>query len=208
MGERVRHGSCALTAGTQRAVFLDRDGVLNHNVFYGDTQCWESPRQIDHFRLIAGVVPALKLLRDAGFLLFLVSNQPNAAKGKSTPEALAAMHEILAATLRANNLAFAAAFYCTHHPDFTGPCLCRKPSPYFLKTAAFEHALSLGSSWMIGDRATDMQCGRSAGVRTAWVRTGQEQETPADGLVDVFSKDMPDAARQILAEDVRPPRMP
>ncbi len=181
-----------------RGVFLDRDGVLNCNVFYEDTGAWESPRQPHEFRLAEGVVPALAKLRDAGFLLFLVSNQPNAAKGKSTAGALEAMHLLLEAELGAAGLAFSGVFYCTHHPSFTGPCVCRKPSPYFLEQVALRHGLSLDQCWMIGDRATDMECGRAAGTRTAWVRTGQEPGAPESGLIDLYSANLPDAVGQIL----------
>ena len=181
-----------------RAVFLDRDGVLNRNVFYRDTGAWESPRQPHEFELAEGVLPALCMLRSAGFVLFLVSNQPNAAKGKSPAGALEAMQGLLDAQLRAEGIGFADVFYCTHHPEVTGPCICRKPAPYFLKRAALEHGLSLDQSWMIGDRATDMQCGRAAGARTAWVRTGQEPGEPEAGTIDICGESLLEVMRQIL----------
>ncbi len=182
----------------KRAVFLDRDGVLNRNVFYADTAAWESPRQPSEFELTEGALPALAKLRDAGFLLFLVSNQPNAAKGKSSPDALRAMHALLAAAMQAWEITFSGVFYCTHHLDYTGPCVCRKPSPYFLKQVAQEHSLSLEHCWMVGDRITDLQCGRAAGTRTAWVHTGQEPEVPSPELVDVQSADLPEIVLHIL----------
>ncbi len=182
----------------RRAVFLDRDGVLNRNVFYPDTGAWESPRHARKFELVGGVLPALARMRDAGFLLFLVSNQPNAAKGKSSPDALQAMHALLAAAMEASNLRFSGVFYCTHHPAFTGPCICRKPSPYFLVQAAHAHSLDLAQCWMVGDRATDMECGRAAGTHTAWIRTGQERQVPSPELVDIRGADLGDVAGQIL----------
>ena len=181
--------------------------MLNRNVFYPDTSAWESPRQPHEFELAEGVVPALARLRAAGFLLFLVSNQPNAAKGKSTPEALRTMHGVLEVRLRAAGLEFSGVFYCTHHPAFTGPCLCRKPSPYFLEQAARQHGLALEPCWMIGDRATDMECGRAAGARTAWVRTGEERAEPRTGLVDLRSESLPDAVEQILKFKGRRPEL-
>ena len=183
----------------RRAVFLDRDGVLNRNVWYPDTGAWESPRLLAEFQLAEGVLPALASLRDAGYLLFLVSNQPNAAKGKSPPGELEAMHAVLTEQLAGTGIVLAGAFYCVHHPQFTGPCVCRKPRPYFLNEAARTHRLSLSECWMIGDRSTDVACGRAAGVHTAWVRTGQEPDSPSGSLIDVWSESLPDAARQILA---------
>ena len=78
-----------------RAVFLDRDGVLNATVFYRDTGAWEAPRRAEDFRLLPGVVPALKDLQAAGFALVLVSNQPNEALGKSTRAELREIHEAM-----------------------------------------------------------------------------------------------------------------
>ena len=188
----------------RRAVFLDRDGVLNHNVFYPDTGAWESPRQPHEFVLTAGALPALRALADAGFSLFLVSNQPNVVNGKSTAAALAAMHRELLDALKAVPVEFAGFFYCTHHPRVTGPCPCRKPSPYFLRHAAQQHGLALGGSWMIGDRATDMACGRAAGTRTVWIDTGQERERPSPGQVDHTCPDLPRAISTILAAQSAP----
>ncbi len=183
----------------RRAVFLDRDGVLNANVFYADTQAWEAPREVSAFRLAPGVLPALKRLRAAGFLLFVVSNQPNEATGKAAPGTVDAMHELLLSRLTAAGIELCGAFYCRHHPSVGGPCLCRKPLPYFLEQAGSAHRLAMPASWMIGDRHTDMECGRAAGVRTAWVRTGQEIVTPAPGLTDLEGQDLPDVVEQILA---------
>ncbi len=188
----------ASTFAQQRAVFLDRDGVLNGNIFYPDTGAWESPREPREWALLPGVLPALRALADAGFRLFLVSNQPNVVNGKSTLAALEAMHELLAEQLRAGAIEFTDFFYCTHHPRFTGACLCRKPNPHFLEGAAQSHGLDLAGSWMIGDRATDMQCGRAAGTRTVWINTGQERETPAMDLVDFMCGSLPEAVNQVL----------
>ena len=182
----------------RRAVFLDRDGGLNENVFYTDTAAWEAPRTPVEFRLNAGVLPALAELARAGFLLFVVSNQPNEAKGKSLPGALHAMARLLAAACEEAGVRLEEQFYCTHHPAFTAPCVCRKPSPYFLEQAALQYGLSVEGSWMIGDRVTDMQCGRAAGTRTAWVRTGQEADEPEPGLVDVWSGNLPEAVEGVL----------
>lgn len=154
-----------------KAVFLDRDGVINANVFYADTGEVEAPRTAADFTLLPGVLETMKRLQDAGYLLFLVSNQPNQAKRK----AKAADHEAIQAQLKAAldgaGIRIEEFFYCFHHPkgvepSLSGPCDCRKPSPFFLNKARDSHKLDMAQSWMIGDRDTDIQCGKAAGVRT------------------------------------------
>ena len=172
--------------------------MLNGNIFYPDTGAWESPRRPSEWVLLPGVLPALGTLADAGFLLFLVSNQPNAVNGKSTPEALAATHGLLLEHLRAAAVRFTDFFYCAHHPRYTGACPCRKPSPFFLQHAARTYGLDLAASWMVGDRVTDMQCGRAAGTRTAWICTGQEPDTPDNALVDLACASLPEAVKHML----------
>lgn len=154
-----------------KAVFLDRDGVINRNVFYRDTGAYESPRTAADFELLPDSLASMQRLQAAGYSLFLVSNQPNVAKGKST---LAQLHEIqskLETALDGADIHFVAFYYCYHHPDsavpiYGGPCECRKPSPYFLQKAAVEYGVDLGHSWMVGDRLSDIECGERAGVRS------------------------------------------
>jgi D-glycero-D-manno-heptose 1,7-bisphosphate phosphatase len=116
------------------------------------------------------VPQALRRLR-AGFLLFLISNQPNYAKGKSTLEELDAIDSQFRRELAAMRVKFAAIYYCLHHPEgvvkgYSGPCACRKPSPHLLLRAMREFGIDSRKSWMLGDRSMDIECGRSAGVRT------------------------------------------
>jgi|SRR5271157_1448030 len=156
------------------AVFLDRDGVINRNVFNAATQAWESPLCAAEFELMPDAMKSLKALSDAGFLLFLVSNQPNYAKGKASLETLAAIHQKLLDNLSAASIAFSAFYYCLHHPQgivagYSRPCVCRKPSPYFLLQARDAFDIDMERSWMIGDRDADIACGSAAGVRTILV---------------------------------------
>lgn len=193
-GELPLRGSAA-----PRAIFLDRDGVLNANVFYSETGRWESPRRAAEFVVCPGVPAALARLQHAGFLLFVVSNQPNTVNGKSSFAALTTMHAALAETLRRARVRLHGAFYCTHAPSVSGVCACRKPSPWFVQKAIDAHGLCAAKCWMVGDRATDMQCGRAAGVSTVWVRTGQELQAPQATLCDRVAENLPDAVGQILS---------
>jgi len=167
-------------SGLRRAVFLDRDGVLNRNVWNSATGVWESPLTPEQFELLPKVIPALRLLRDAGYLLFLVSNQPNYAKEKATMPTLDAIHQKLERILAEEGISFAAYYYCYHHPAFTGACICRKPSPYFLLKARDTFGLSLEDSWMVGDRQTDVECGRIAGTRTVMIGEISAEAAGAD----------------------------
>jgi D-glycero-D-manno-heptose 1,7-bisphosphate phosphatase len=157
-----------------RAVFLDRDGVINRNVLNPATGEYEAPLVPAGFDFIPGALDAMRLLQTSGFLLFLVSNQPNYAKGKSSIEALSKIHQKLVDGLMLDRIAFARFYYCFHHPRGSGsyysrPCSCRKPSPHFLFQARAEFNVDLGRSWMIGDRLTDIECGTRAGTKTIFI---------------------------------------
>jgi len=192
----------------RRAVFLDRDGVLNRNVRNPLTGAFESPLTPAQFHLISGVTTALTELQAAGFLLFLVSNQPNYAKGKTSLATLEAIHRKLEQALTAARVSFAGFNYCFHHPAgvvpaYSGPCRCRKPSPYFLLQARDQFALEMRKSWMIGDRPTDVECGLAAGVRTILVgenvsSTGVTGEPSSDFI----ATDLAEAVKIVLREEL------
>ena len=186
-----------------RAIFLDRDGVINHNIFNPATRCYESPLTEDDFHLVAGVLPALRDLHAAGYLLILVSNQPNYAKGKASLDTLNAIHRKLERALLENDIRFAAFYYCLHHPQAAIPelrnCVCRKPSPYFLHKAVSDFSLDLRQSWMLGDRPTDISCGSVAGTKTILI--GKYVASYDEGpLPDRRAPDLAAAAKLILAE--------
>ncbi|MFP5245937.1 MAG: D-glycero-alpha-D-manno-heptose-1,7-bisphosphate 7-phosphatase [Thermoanaerobaculia bacterium] len=150
-----------------RALFLDRDGVLNELVYYASSDEWESPRNVDDLVLIEGIAEPLQKLADAGWLLFIITNQPSYAKGKTSEEELRAVQ---AAVERA--VPITRGYVCFHHPDAVRDelrvrCDCRKPGARFLFDAAAEYDLDLACSWMIGDQDSDLACGRAAGCRVA-----------------------------------------
>jgi D-glycero-D-manno-heptose 1,7-bisphosphate phosphatase len=169
----------------RRAVFLDRDGVINRNVWNPASGAYEAPLTADQFELCGGALPAMRQLHSSGFALFLVSNQPNYAKGKASLEMLDAIHAKLTALLNAAKIPFAAHYYCLHHPDgiiatHSGPCACRKPSPYFLLKAQKDFRIDLEQSWMIGDRISDVECGKAAGAKTIFICEEACTKTNAD----------------------------
>ena len=185
-----------------RAVFLDRDGVLNPNVFNPATGAWESPHRPEDFRLFPWVPECIRRLRDH-FLLFLVSNQPSYAKGKTSLENIREIQNRLKSDLEEQGLGLADYFYCHHHPEgivpeFSGPCECRKPSPYFLLRAKNSHHLDMEASWMVGDRKTDIQCGKAAGVRTLFILGDAGSDRIDNPNADFSAKSLEDAVNIIL----------
>jgi D-glycero-D-manno-heptose 1,7-bisphosphate phosphatase len=147
------------------AVFLDRDGTLIEEVGHlGDP---------DEVVLIPGVPEALGRLSEAGFVLVVASNQGGVARGLFTEDDIRAVNKRTAGLLSAAGAPEIDGWYwCPHHPDFSGPCDCRKPAPGMLKRAAEEMDLALAASWMVGDHPVDAGAARAAGVRPIVVRTG------------------------------------
>lgn len=181
-------------AAPRPAIFLDRDGVINRNIFNPATGSCEAPLTAAEFALAPGAAQALHQLQSAGYLLFVVSNQPNYAKGKSSLKDLAAIDQKMRRELASSDVVLSGVYYCLHHPEYTGPCACRKPSPYFLLRAIRQFHLDPKRSWMIGDRKTDILCGRSAGVRTIFI-----SEDPQNTNADLTAPNLLVAANQILA---------
>lgn len=153
----------------KRALFLDRDGVLDELVFYESSNEWEGPRTLDDLVMIDGITEPLQRFIDAGWLLFIVTNQPSYAKGKTTMEDLHAVHDAVVARL---GVPITRSYLCFHHPDAIVPdlriaCECRKPGAQSLRDAARDFDVDLNASWMIGDQDSDLACGRAAGCKVA-----------------------------------------
>lgn len=187
----------------RRAVFVDRDGVINQVVPDSTSGLHESPLTKDAVQLLPGAVTALQRLRQAGWLIVCVTNQPAAAKGRVTEAQVMAIHERVAALLGAEGAWWDATRVCLHHPDgvvagLSGGCACRKPKPGMLLDAAAEFGIDLAASWMIGDTDADIEAGRSAGVRTVLVRTPETQHKRSGGLAgDITVDDLEAAAAAI-----------
>jgi len=156
------------------AIFLDRDGIINHLVYYPDTNEYESPRVPEHLEFLPDVVMNLKILQENNWRLFLVSNQPSFAKGKTSLENLLAVHEKMAGFLEENQIFFQDFYYAFGHPkgivpEYTGFFDDRKPAPGMLLKAQQQYGVELYKSWLVGDSDTDIQCGQSVGCQTILV---------------------------------------
>jgi D,D-heptose 1,7-bisphosphate phosphatase len=157
-----------------RAVFLDRDGTLNAMCYDEDHGIMDSPRRPEQLRPVRGAGAFIARMKQAGFKVLVVTNQPGLAKGTLTEAAHEAVTRRLAEALAAEGASWDGLYVCPHHPApgeggnplYAGDCLCRKPLPGLLYRAAREHDIDLASSWMIGDGLNDMQAGRAAGCRT------------------------------------------
>ena len=185
------------------AVFLDRDGVINELVLNLATGEYEPPHLPGDLVLFPDLIPSLRALQDTGFDLFLVSNQPDYAKGKTTLEQLRAVHEKLDRLLRANGIQFQDYYYCFHHPkgiipEYSIACSCRKPKPYFLLKAAHDYKINLAQSWMVGDRDSDIECGKAAGTRTILIEYPASSKYNGSSHPDFYSANLKDAVRIII----------
>jgi histidinol-phosphate phosphatase family protein len=186
--------------GSDRAVFLDKDGTLIEDVPYN-----VDPALI---RLGPGAREGLPLLHQRGYRLFVVSNQPGVAHGYFPESALAAVADRLRELLAGLGLPLAGFSYCPHHPNgqrapFAVACDCRKPAPGMIARAAEAHGLDLARSWMVGDILDDIQAGRAAGCRTVLIDNGNETEwvlTP-DRRPHHTAADLAEAARIIVDHD-------
>ncbi|HWD17700.1 MAG TPA: HAD family hydrolase [Verrucomicrobiae bacterium] len=189
-----------------RAVFLDRDGVL-----IVDADLLTDPA---HIQPLPGVAAALRRLQAAGFRLIVVSNQPVVARGLATEREVEAIHqEIQRQIVRDGGPTLDAFYFCPHHPratleEYRRDCECRKPRAGLLRQGAAAFGIDLKSSFMVGDRITDIAAGAAVGCRTVMVETGKHllppihTSEPLDpGLKpDWTCADLPAAADWILAQ--------
>jgi histidinol-phosphate phosphatase family protein len=169
----------------KRAAFLDRDGVINQRPPAGEyITRWED------LHILPGVAEAVSGLREAGFLVVVVTNQRAVARGLLADSELQSLHQRMRDALEKAGAKIDALYYCPHEKE--PACECRKPAPGMLLKAASEYGIDLSASWMIGDSLIDMAAGKAAGCKTALIGDG---ETPG---ADLIVPSLLDAARLIL----------
>ena len=173
-----------------KAVFLDRDGVINANVDRGGKPV--APTSAKDFRILPGVDDAVAALKNAGFLIVVATNQPDIKTGRTSLSELEAMHAEIRRRMPVD--AIKACF----HVDADN-CQCRKPRPGMLTEAAAELNISLADSYMIGDRWRDVEAGRAVGCRTFFVDWGYPQDGPLHP--DWTVRSLAEAAKMILDAD-------
>lgn len=181
----------------RRAVFLDRDGVLNDVAVRHGVPV--PPPTVEQLRLLPGVVDACRRLSDLGYVLVVVTNQPDIARGTQSREEVDRMHTVLREQLPLDDIVV-----CPH--DDVDGCHCRKPRPGMLLDAARRHGLDLALSFCVGDRWRDIEAAHGAGVQAIYVdrNYGERKAIAADAVVS----SLPDAvpfieARHVQGETVR-----
>jgi len=152
------------------AVFLDRDGVLNRAVVRDGKPY--PPASLKELEILPNVASALRDLKAHGFAVYIITNQPDVARGNQTRETIEAMHKSLAASLPIDDI-----FVCYH--DDTDNCECRKPKPGLLFEAQRKYNLDLARSYMVGDRWRDIDAGHAAGCTTILIDYGYRERKPA-----------------------------
>ena len=184
---------------TNRAVFLDRDGVLNKDEGY--VGC------VDDFHFIEGTIEALQSLKQAGFLLVLVTNQSGIARGRYSEDDFINLTEWMDWSLADKGVDLDGIYYCPHHPEhglgeYKIDCDCRKPKPGMLLTAASELDINMAKSFMVGDKASDLQAAINAGVaHPILVKTGKVLSSEATALAELVTDNLASAAAYIIKSE-------
>ena len=195
-----------------KAVFLDRDGVINELVYHQEQGIIDSPFTVKQFRLLPGVSEAIKKLCETGYKVVVVSNQPGIAKGHMSEETFEEIKSKMKEKLAEEGAFLDGEYYCFHHPEakiekLKVDCACRKPKPGLLLQAAKEMDIALPHSWMIGDGLIDVKAGKNAGARTILVgrmkcelcRLMDEENARPDAIIS----NLKEAAQFILKQEAK-----
>ncbi|AEI50096.1 D-glycero-alpha-D-manno-heptose-1,7-bisphosphate 7-phosphatase [Runella slithyformis] len=167
----------------KKCVFLDRDGVLNQDM---DGYLYLAEEMI----IPDGVVEGLQKMKEAGYLLIVVTNQAGIAKGLYSKEEVLNCHRHF--QHQCGHL-LDDLYFCSHHPDFDSCSLMRKPESLMLEKAIAKYDIDVMSSWMVGDRPRDMQAGKRVGVRTIHLTS-----TPEKSVGDAFASNFLEATQLVV----------
>jgi len=171
----------------QKAIFLDRDGVLNRDTGY--------VYRVDDLEILPGVGEGLAKLHDAGFLFFVVTNQSGVARGMFSLSDAMKFNEALAKKLRDEfQMNIEAFFVCPHHPDgtvakYAVKCQCRKPENHFVLSALKDYQIDATKSFFIGDRDSDIECGVRSGLKTILIENPEMKNQVGKSKPDFVIKD-------------------
>ena len=153
----------------RKAVFLDRDGVINEAIIRNGRPY--PPSSLAELKIVNGAKEVLSALHQDGFLLILVTNQPDVARGITDKKVVEEIHAFLLGQLPIDDI-----FVCYH--DDKDKCNCRKPLPGLILQAVTKYNIDLNSSYMIGDRWRDVEAGKSAGCKTIWLNANYDEPRP------------------------------
>lgn len=175
----------------QRAVFLDRDGVLNNAIIRSHKPY--PPNSLDEVVIAEDVLPALQALKSQGYLLIVATNQPDVARGTTDKVLVESINQYLMRQLPLDEIRV-----CYHDND--DDCACRKPLPGLLLEAANQYRIDLEKSFMIGDRWKDIEAGQRAGCKTIWINHYYQESGPKNPSNTTVSS-LGEAAQWILGSE-------
>lgn len=189
-----------------KAVFLDRDGVINKLIYNPKSKEYGAPLYEGDLKFYPWSLPALKKLKEMGFLLFLISNQPDYAKGKTSLKNIKQIHQRLHRYFEGRGIDFTEYYYCYHHPQGKIPgykldCACRKPKPFFPLKAKAKYMLDMKRSWFIGDSDSDVSCGKAAGTKTILINERCSKEKRGKTRPDFWADNLKGALKIIVKFD-------
>ncbi len=141
-----------------KAIFLDRDGIINEEI--GDYV-----KRFEDFKLLPHLAETLKNYQSQGFLIIVITNQGGLAKGLYTVNELNKMHQYFLNEMEKAGVTITEIYFCPHHPDFNGNCLCRKPGSLLVEKAMARFNIDPKASYFIGDRPRDAEAGEKVGVK-------------------------------------------
>lgn len=189
----------------KKAIFLDRDGVINENV--------KDMNTVEQFIMLPKVGKAIKKINDAGYLAIIVTNQPIIAKGFLSFETLDKIHEKMSHELKKDHAHIDDIFVCPHHPkkgfakeivELKIDCDCRKPKPGLFLQAIRKYNIDTSKSWMIGDSKSDVQAAKNVNIKSVFIPnkgSGAEQEKSLEDIkADFERKDLLKAVEFILTK--------
>jgi D-glycero-D-manno-heptose 1,7-bisphosphate phosphatase len=189
----------------RRAVFIDRDGTISEEVGYIN--------HLSRFRLFPYASSAIKHLNENGWLAIVITNQAGVARGYFSEDTIHAVHNTMTNELKNNGAQLDAIYYCAHHPSVGEPpyrldCDCRKPKPGLISRAVKDFDINLEESWMVGDRYSDVELARNAGLNSMFVMSGygrgewEHQRTNWTEQPDLVAEDLLEAVRLIVSGSV------
>ena len=171
-----------------KAVFLDRDGVINADYGYVHT--------VEKFEFLPRVIEALAKLADSDYLIIIITNQSGIGRGLYTLDDFEKVMDYMDNELAGEGIVVDDVFYCSHDPDEN--CECRKPKPKLILDAAAEHNIDISKSWMVGDKNADVMCGKNAGCKTVFVKDEKKPKEELKTEADLVVKDLYEAVEKIL----------
>lgn len=183
------------TSNGKRAIFLDRDGVVNVDNGYVSV--------VDDFEFIDGVIEALQTLKAKGYLIVLITNQSGIARGYFTEEQFHTLTEWMDWSLADRGVDLDGIYYCPHHSEhglgkYKVDCECRKPKAGMINDAVEELGIDLGQSILVGDKVSDLQAGIAAGITDNYlVRTGKAIDSEGENLATAIYDDLPSLINEL-----------